>query len=308
MDEINSERLSFDLGWDISRLGYSVLPGTRVDASVTKGMAAGRAHFGAVPGLACRYERKIIQTRMSACRRNIGFDVQHVTADFLRQIDVEFCPITRDRLTHSTGYGSDWSVDRIDNSFGYVPGNLVIMSTLANKQKSALDITGLGQRAVDHTLQPSVDCEMAAEAWQRLWTLASFANNASSDAINAWPMVVLPPNWVPMVLAWETKRCVSFVAEYAVSDRCKRDLLDGKKEVKAVEAFAEAKHYANRRANKALMAAHPINTRDVVRWTMEDAWREPLVNNTYCKVAKTLSEASQLRLIKYFRHTSCAPA
>lgn len=297
------EKEGFELGWDIARLGYNLFAGTRIGACVEKGIAAGHAHFGSgVPSITCRYQRKVMQSRISAHRRKIQFSVDVVNADFLKRIDVEYCPITRVRLTHSTGLDTDWSVDRIDNRRGYIAGNLAIMSTAANREKDTLDFEALAAVTTDHTLQPRHDCALPAEAWQRLWTLSSFALTVPEADIHAWPMVICPPNWAAMAPAWEIKRCMSDVGDFGPPPGVRdRDIFEGKKELRAVAAFAEAKRYANGRAFKSLKAAHRMSHDDVSQSAGEDAWREALVNHTYGKALQHLSSASKNRLVNCFR-------
>lgn len=303
MQDSNHEKEGFDLGWDIARLGYNLFAGTRIGACVEKGITAGQTHFGkGVPSITCRYERKVMQARISAHRRNISFAVDVINAEFLKRIDVEYCPITRVRLTHSSGLDTDWSVDRIDNRRGYIAGNLAIMSTGANREKNSLNFEGLAAVATDHTLQPRPDCTLPAEAWQRLWTLSSFSLAVPEADVHAWPMVICPPSWVAMAPAWELKQFISHIGDFGPPPGVReRNIFDGKKELRVIAGFEEAKRYANGRAYKLLNAAYRASHAEVSQWAGEDAWREPLVNHTYGKVLKHLSNASKNRLVNCFR-------
>ncbi len=50
------------------------------------------------------------------------------------------CPVTQERFTYSDGLLSDWSIDRIDNTGGYVPENIVVVSVKVNQAKSNLNL------------------------------------------------------------------------------------------------------------------------------------------------------------------------
>ncbi|WP_175772437.1 hypothetical protein [Paraburkholderia phenazinium] len=74
-----------------------------------------------------------------------------VTPSYIEFIDHQNCPITLIELTHGTGADTDWSVDRVNNDGAYAEGNLVVMSTRANKakgDKSLLDVIDLTAEAL----------------------------------------------------------------------------------------------------------------------------------------------------------------
>lgn len=54
----------------------------------------------------------------------------------------EFCPIMKIRLIPGSGDSAP-SLDRIDNRYSYVPGNVAVISNRANTLKSSLDIETL---------------------------------------------------------------------------------------------------------------------------------------------------------------------
>ena len=154
------ELIAFELGYDTAMHGQCVpedAPGFFCD-----GYRTGRRQYPH-PQRTNRYILKWLQIRMNALRRGKRVDEQ-ITPEFIAQIDVEQCPVTLEPLTHSTGTDSDWSIDRCNNLCGYVPGNLVIMSTRANAAKS--DLTFAQVIVNGKSTQPTEG--LSQEDWQRM--------------------------------------------------------------------------------------------------------------------------------------------
>lgn len=86
-------------------------------------------------------DRNYIETKLSAARaraqKEKGDDYFSITKDDLQY--PEFCPLLGTKLKYVTDErinANGASIDRIDNSKGYVPGNVWIISSLANTMKS----------------------------------------------------------------------------------------------------------------------------------------------------------------------------
>jgi len=86
--------------------------------------------------------RLYLSSKASARTRGIE---HNLTVLDIRSIMVDTCPLLGVKLTNITGEGkgprhdANPSIDRIDNSKGYVKGNVQIISTLANKMKQDAD-------------------------------------------------------------------------------------------------------------------------------------------------------------------------
>lgn len=81
------------------------------------------------------FEGKIIRLKARAKRDGLEFDL---TVDDLRNSWVDTCPVFGTKLKvgpHGKAYANNASVDRIDNSKGYIPGNIQWISRLANSMK-----------------------------------------------------------------------------------------------------------------------------------------------------------------------------
>ncbi|MFM0232885.1 hypothetical protein [Paraburkholderia sediminicola] len=131
------------LGWDLAYYGWTPKEDAPID--VIEGHIAGKSRFGTTTKRPTRFERKWLQLRQNALRRG---RVVHeaVTPKYIEFIDYPTCPVTLVELTHGTGEDTDWSVDRVNNDAAYADGNLIVMSTRANKakgNKSFLELSGL---------------------------------------------------------------------------------------------------------------------------------------------------------------------
>jgi hypothetical protein len=120
------------LGWEYALNGIN--PGDNGLPSVTEGYVAGKAKYGIKPRSNDRFVRKFLQMRLNALRRRKLVD-SSVDVDFLKKIDHKTCPVTLLKLTYGQMKDTDWSIDRVNNSGGYSIGNLMVLSTRANKAK-----------------------------------------------------------------------------------------------------------------------------------------------------------------------------
>jgi hypothetical protein len=131
-----SERYAFQIGEDlgIHRLSQG---GEWTSDSMERGYMNGlesQARFADV------YLRKLLQLRRNAFSRLIPVSSE-ITVDYLRSITVTVCPISGVELTQGTQTESDWSVDRLANSLGYVPGNVCILNAGINRSKGKKPMT-----------------------------------------------------------------------------------------------------------------------------------------------------------------------
>ena len=123
------------LGWDHAHYGLDLrncedLPGVR------EGYAAARASRGIGHARFDRFVRKLLQLRANALRRGKVADAS-LTVENLKLMDTPVCPVTLVPLTYGARLDTDWSVDRLYNDGAYADGNLVILSTRANRAKGA---------------------------------------------------------------------------------------------------------------------------------------------------------------------------
>ena len=162
-----SDRIGFQIGEDYARYGRQ-LPEATTEAIIA-GYRAGSREKG--KWKTNRYIRKWLQLRLNAYTRGKLFS-DEITPDLLKSMDADYCPITGIKLTHATGKDSDWSIDRVSNDFDYIPTNLIVMSTLANKAK--------GDKSADRIIQiaGSLDGQMeglGVAEWKRMAELVQWA-------------------------------------------------------------------------------------------------------------------------------------
>ena len=103
-----------------------------------------------------RYENKLLTLRDRALTK--GLDVTLTVNDLRDKLQQTqgYCPITGNPFTFAEHNAIDWSVDRVDNTRGYCPDNIVIVSVTANQAKSDLDLSGIIKQALGKTKADSV--------------------------------------------------------------------------------------------------------------------------------------------------------
>lgn len=119
------------------------------------------------------FDRKLLAIRDRAIVK--GLEVSISNNDLREKLTEagETCPITGQPFTFAEHNATDWSVDRIDNTRGYCPDNIVIVSTIANQAKSDLDLAGLikhalGKSGADDLLTPSEWIRMARFYYRKM--------------------------------------------------------------------------------------------------------------------------------------------
>ena len=189
-------KLGFNLGWDYYT--YRIGPPEHAAdyPAFMEGYDAARNRVHTHDN--DRFIRKHLQLRYNAWRRNRVFD-ERVTPEFLRQIDVARCPITWETLTHGAMLESDWSVDRIHNDCAYACGNLVVVSTRANKLKAAKSYDEICDLSLTDTPGSQIIDGLDPFQWRRWLFISSLNFPVSRDDSESGfdytvaPCVMRPP-------------------------------------------------------------------------------------------------------------------
>jgi hypothetical protein len=133
-----SDRYAFQLGADLGLCRLEP-PSQWSSDEMAKGYAHGRTREQKHADV---YLRKLLRLRVNAYARGLPFS-SAITTDYLREITVTVCPVSGAALTQGTLADTDWSVDRLDNGLGYVPGNICFMSTRVNAIKGTANFDDL---------------------------------------------------------------------------------------------------------------------------------------------------------------------
>jgi hypothetical protein len=286
----------FELGWDYAH--HRLTPPADALAAghpVHQGWQAGVATFGQRTLEPTPHVRKWLQLRANALRRGHAFEGTQVTPNFLAQIDVPRCPITRTALTQASGAGSDASVDRVCNRAGYAAGNLAVMSARAHQAKA--DLGCLDALTVVKQLEASgLDTldGLNALQWSRLAVLMSFVTPMKHDQAACLPLLLLPPNRLRLLNAVQALQAVvtlAFTETQAVPRL--RELLAH------VPAPARHDFQVFVLTLQARRLAIGMGTGgDELRRALEDLWTDAAVNRRWQRLALQLSQAECERLVR----------
>jgi len=282
------EHIGFELGWDYAHYRLQPpAPYAQEPSSLRHGLLAGQAAFGTRTLQPSRAVRKWLQLRLHAWLRGRSVELMQVTPNYLQQLEVSHCPITRVSLSAATLDSSDASIDRVRNDAGYAAGNLAVMSTKANHAKAACGFHDALRfvKQIEAGALGGIDGLTAAQ-WSRVAVLCSFVEPLPHNEACTIPMLVLPPNRLRLFNPVQALQ--AFVSQQLLapgwSQRASRfeALLPGKPARRAFQSFFHALLPRVLEASRGGAAQH-------TRWAIEDAWRNPLVLKRWTAFATLLT-------------------
>ena len=286
------DRIGFELGWDFGRYGVTPEePHASANTPLRHGLRASRATFGARRRTASVPVRQWLDLRLCAWLRGRSVETVQVTPNYLAQISVSHCPVTRRPLAVTLNDAAEDddapAFNRVRNDAGYAAGNLAVLSTRAHRAKGSLDHRSalqLAQRAAADGPQHQLD----ADAWMRVALLCSFVKALPHDEACTLPLRVLPPNRLRLfnpAQALQTALSRLLLADgwSARARRIAALLPAGSARRSLLEFFAALlpRFLEAGRGRPALEA----------RWALEDAWRAPLVLKRWQAFARPLGAA-----------------
>ncbi len=224
----HSDPIAFEIGWDHAHHRLTPpLAHLQAESPVQHGWRAGRVAFGLRSLRATEAVRRWLDLRLQAWMLGSVFEGVQVTPQFLRQIEVERCPITRELLVPAAGSDQQAVVVRLFSGAGFAAGNLAMISTAAaarsrddwraawacaeacDPRATASETPGLGSAmsgargstnelgdaaANDAPASHALANAMPAAAWRRLAILQSLTTPLPHSTAAALPLCVLPPN------------------------------------------------------------------------------------------------------------------
>ena len=284
------ERVGFELGWDYAhyRVGLPA-PYAQEASPLRDGLRAGEATFGLRTLAATRHVRKWLQLRLHAWLRGRSVELVQVTPNYLQQIDVSHCPITRSGLSSAALAATDASIDRVRNDAGYAAGNLAVLSTKANHAKGAHGFRSALRcvQQIEAQQLPGLD-GLTASQWARVAVLCSFVEPLSHEEASALPLLVLPPNRLRLFNPVQALQ--AFVSQQLLtpgwSQRISRfeDLLAGPSLKRDFKSFFMA-------LLPRVLEGGRLYDAHTARWAIEDAWRAEGVQQRWTRFARQLDAA-----------------
>jgi len=259
------------------------------------GWQAGRTVFGKRTHKLRGQTRRWLELRLWAWLQGRSFEEVQLTPNYLQQIAVSHCPITRETLGNEQA-----SIDRVRNDAGYAAGNLVMMSRRANQAKGALDFAA----ACEHAALGERNSGLTPEQWQRVAVLTSFVTELPHAQAARLPLAVLPPNRLRLfnpIQALQTLVTRQFM-QAGWSQRLAR-----LQALMPEAAQAEFNRFVLALAPRALAAGAHADAL-ALRWALEDAWTtQELVHKRWTRFALTLDAAAAERLVERATQLQLSP-
>ncbi|PND38868.1 hypothetical protein C1O66_15940 [Paucibacter aquatile] len=285
------------LGWDYAHHGLTPpVEHLYPNSPLRQGWLAGAATFGARTLPATIHTQRWLALRSHAWARGRSFELVQLTPNFLQQIDSAFCPILRQALNDKPADALQKSIDRVRDDAGYAAGNLVNLSRQANAAKASHDWHSAS--ALASSLQQGPIRQTAgldATQWARIATLCSFVTALPHEEAARIPLHVLPPNRLRLFNPIQALQALVTrqLARPGWSQRLARieALLPSDKLRGDFNRFVLA--LAPR-----VLAVKSLDREEDIRWALEDAWSDSLLQRRWTLFALQLSPAQAEALVQ----------
>lgn len=290
------ERVGFELGWDYAHHGQTPPVEQLFQQSpLQQGWQLGRATFGARTLKSHRFTQLWLSLRLHAWQRGRAFETLLVTPNYLQQLEVQHCPVTRLPLTDDSGHPQQRTIDRLRDDAGYAAGHLAMISRAANAAKGDRGWQQLWAMAQSLRQGPmTVASGLNAEAWERMAVLASFVTPISHELAAQLPMLVLPPNRLRLFNPIQALQALVTrqLATPGWSQRLVRlEALMGDAQRADFSRFLLA---LVPRVLRSQSLSDPLD----IRHALEDAWRDPLLQKRWTRFALQLSPQQAEALVQ----------
>jgi hypothetical protein len=261
-----------------------------------QGWQAGKAAFGQRTLRAPRHTLMWLSLRTHAWSRGRSFEDVQLTPNYLQQIDVSHCPITRGPLNDRRGDAQARAVDRVRDSAGYAAGNVVLMSRQANAAKAGHDFVSAS--AVFQSVQQGpiqLIAGLDPAAWQRVAVLSSFVTELPHAEAALIPLVVLPPNRLRLFNPIQALQAL--VTRQLATPGWSARLARLEALLPSDALRSDFNRFVLAIAPRAMAVQH-LNDVQQIRWALEDAWMQPLVQKRWARFALQLSAAQTEALVR----------
>jgi len=302
----------FEIGWDFAH--YRLTPPVahlHAENPVRQGWSAARAVFGARTLRPGRAVRQWLQLRLAAWQHGLAFEGVQVTPNFLAQLQVDECPVTRTALTDGSGTHTDAVITRLNPNAGVAAGNLLMLSQAALEAKSnhswqsALDNarrletgaapqTGDASQTGDAPQMAQID-GLGAIEWARLALLISLVTPLDHAQAATLPLLVLPPNRLRVLNPVQALQ-VMLTQQFCDAGYARRlvALAVLMPSGEARQAFQVFMHTLLARR----LSAGPVLDTAAARRAMELAWADALVQRRWQRLALLLTSADCEQLLQ----------
>ncbi|WAC74077.1 hypothetical protein OU995_04930 [Roseateles sp. SL47] len=294
------ERLGFELGWDYAHHGLTP-PVEQLfrQSPLQQGWQLGRATFGGRTLRTHRHTQLWLSLRLHAWQRGRQFETLLVTPNYLQQLDTTHCPINRLPLNDLALDPQQRSVDRVRNDGGYAAGNLAVISRAANAAKadrSWQQAWAMAQslRQGPMTLAGGVD----AAAWERMALMSSYVSEVPHDLAAQLPMLVLPPNRLRLFNPIQALQAL-VTRQLATPGWSQR--LTRLEALLSDEARADFARFVMALVPRVL-PSQSLSDPMAIRWALEDAWRDPLLQKRWTRFAQRLTPQQAEHLVQRAAH------
>jgi hypothetical protein len=287
-------QIAFDLGWDYATFGIDVPE--KADKFFCDGYRAFSTIDNKTRHTPTKYTRKWLQVRFGALLRGKHFSLD-VTPGFLEKITPAsgLCPVTGEPFTFAENAPTDWSVDRANNVRGYVRGNIIIISQVANEAKSDRpleEIQGLANR-------PDGVEGLEPHEWAKMAQLIEPAFGEHNDDVSPIPILLGQPVALGMP--------VSPIAGFQLAlSRALQDIWDTEKEKFSLNYVVQVQQSVcrSRKQSKAFIRlAREIARRSNHIRSYAEVWATPRIQKRLWSFINSLDSNGLTRLVRLQEET-----
>ena len=241
-----------------------------------------------------RHVRRWLELRLSAWMHGLAFDALQVTPGLLARLEVPFCPVTRQALSHGDeaapatgipvapavpGAAQEAVVAALRPQAGIVAGNLVMVSRRAARALAA-DVAG---------------AQLDEAAARRAADLRALVSPLPHGQASARPLAVLPPPRVRVLNpAHELQALLATLFAGGAYARRMSALGTLMPDAAARRAYCALMSTLLARRLESEWAAG----REQLRAALEDAWLHPMVQRRWAELMQELTGAQCARVVR----------